>query len=148
MPFFTHAALLLVLLPASLLAQTRPVPADTMRTEPDQELDHFSGGFKGIHVITPTLRGARGANRTAYVVGRDGRQLSAYQAGRLLWTTDVAGPFLVEIPAVRIASLVLITDLLFVHLAPRGMAEVDRQTGQISGKYFDRDPSNLVAEPK
>jgi hypothetical protein len=144
----TQAALLVALLPASLLAQTRPAPAAATRTEPDQELDHFSGGFKGIHVITPTMRGARGSKRTAYVVGRDGRQLAAYQAGKLLWATNVARPFLVEIPAVRIASLVLITDLLFVNLAPRGMAEVDRQTGRIVGRYFDRDPTNLVAEPK
>jgi hypothetical protein len=149
MPAYTRAAILVaLLLPAALRAQTRPVAADTTRTEPDQELDHFSGGFKGVHVITPTLRGARGANRTAYVVGRDGRQLSAYQAGKLLWTINVAAPFLVEIPTVRIVSLVLITELLFVNLSPRGMAEVDRKTGQISGRYFDRDPNNLVAEPK
>jgi hypothetical protein len=145
---YIQIAILVALLPAGLRAQTRPVTADTARTEPDQELDNFSGGFKGIHVITTSLRGTRGANRTAYVVARDGRQLSAYQAGKLLWTSNVAGPFLVEIPTVRIVSLVLITDLLFVNLSPRGMAEVNRKTGQVSGKYFDRDPNHLVAEPK
>jgi hypothetical protein len=149
MSFHIKATLVVaLLLPAALRAQTRPVAADTARTEPDQELDHFGGGFKGIHVITAGLRGVRGTSRTVYVVGRDNRQLSAYQAGKLLWTTNVAGPFLAEIPTVRIASLVLITELLFVNLTPRGMAEVDRKTGQISGKYFDRDPHNLVAEPK
>ena len=146
----TQIALLAALLlpPAALLAQIRPVVADTARTAPDQELDNFNGGFAGTHVMTASLRGTQGANRTYYVVGADGRQLWAYQTGKLLWATDVVAPFLAEIPAARIASLVLSTNLLFVSLGPRGMAEVDRKTGRIGAKYFDRDPTNLVADPR
>jgi hypothetical protein len=149
MRFVTQIGLLAtLLLPAGLLAQTRPVLADTARTEPDQELDDFSGGFAGTHVMTASLRGTRGAKRTYYVVAADGRQLWAYQAGKLLWATDVAAPFLAQIPAARIASLVLSSNLLSVNLGPRGMAEVDRKTGKIGAKYFDRDPANLVADPR
>ena len=144
------SALLLIaaLLPAPLLAQTRPSPADSTLIEPDQELDNFSGRFNGMHHITTKLRGVRAANKTVYWVSVDGRQLSAFQAGKHLWTTDVVAPFKAEIPAARVASMALATNILFVNLGPRGMAEVDRKTGQISGKYFDRDPNNLVPELK
>jgi hypothetical protein len=147
MRFLTQIALLLALLPIPLLAQTRPAPADTTRTEPDQELDHFSGRFRGLHRITARLRGVRAAANTVYWVGADGRHLSAFQAGKLQWATDVVAPFRAEIPAARIASMALASNIIFVNLGKRGMAEIDRKTGQIVGKYFDRDPNNLVAEP-
>ena len=136
------------LLPAPLLAQTHPSPADSTLTEPDQELDHFSGRFNGMHHITTKLRGVRAANKTVYWVSADGQELSAFQAGKHLWTSKVVVPFKAEIPAARIASIALATNIIFVNLGPRGMAEVERKTGQISGKYFDRDPNNLVPEPK
>jgi len=135
------------LLPGPLLAQ-KSLPADSTSTEPDQELDDFSGRFKGIHRITAKMRGVRGASKTVYLVSVDGRQLSALRANHLLWTTNVVAPFKAEIPAAHIASLVLSSDILFVSLGKRGFAEVDRNTGKIIGKYFDRDPNNLVAEPQ
>lgn len=147
MRLFTYLLLGAALLPGPLLAQ-KPVLADSTYTEPDQELADFSGRFNGIHRITAKLRGVRGANKTVYWVSADGRQLSAFQAGKRLWTTDVVAPFRAEIPTARIASMALASNLIFINLGPRGMAEVDRKTGRISGKYFDRDPTNLVAEPK
>ena len=134
--------------PAAALAQNRPAPADTTLTEPDQELDNFSGRFNRIHRITTKLRGVRATNRMVYWVSADGRQLSAFQAGKRLWATNVAASFKVEIPAARIATITLASTIIFVKLGPRGMAEVERKTGRISGKYFDRDPTNLVAEPR
>jgi hypothetical protein len=136
------------LLPVPLLAQKPlPLPVDSVSTEPDQELDDFSGRFKGIHRITAKMRGVRGVGKTAYLVSSDGQQLSAFRANHLLWTTDVVAPFKTKTPAARISSLVLSSNILFVSLAKRGMAEVDRNTGKIVSKYFDRDPNHIVAEP-
>jgi hypothetical protein len=135
------------LLPTPLLAQ-RPLPIDRALTEPDQELDDFSGRFGGIHRMTTKLRGVRGNRQTVYWVSASGQQLSAYQAGKLLWTSNVVAPFRAELPAARIASLVLSSRIIFVSLGKRGSAEVDRNTGQIVSKYVDRDPNEIVAEPR
>ena len=145
---FISFIILAVLLPTPLLAQTRPSPADSTLTEPDQELDQFSGRFNGMHHITPRLRGVRAANKTVYWVSADGRQLVAFKAGKQLWATNVAAPFKTELPTAHIVSMVLASNIIFVNLGPRGMAEVDRETGRISAKYFDRDPNHLAAEPK
>jgi hypothetical protein len=135
------------LLPTSLLAQ-KPLPINRTFTELDQELDDFSGRLAGIHRITAKMRGVQGANQTSYWVSADGQQLSAYQAGKLLWTNSVAVSFKAGIPAARITSLVLSSRIIFVSLGKRGSAEVDRNTGRIVSKYFDRDPTNTVAEPR
>ncbi|MVN75572.1 hypothetical protein GO988_04460 [Hymenobacter sp. HMF4947] len=147
MPFSFRLLFLAALeLPVFAPAQTRPALADTTRTEPDQELDNFSGRYHGIHVLSAQLRGVRATNKTVYWVSANGRQLSAYQAGRRLWLVDVVTPFRAEIPAAHIASLVLASNIIFVKLGRRGMAEVDRSTGRIVAKYFDRAPTNLVAD--
>lgn len=133
-------------LPVSALTQTRPALTDTTRTEPDQELDNFSGRYNKIHIFSGRLRGVRAANNTVYRVSVDGRQLWAYQASKQLWFIDVVTPFRAEIPSAHIASIALASTLIFVNLGPRGMVEVDRKTGQIMAKYFDRDPRKLVAD--
>ncbi len=132
--------------PGALFAQNKPQPADSTFTEPDQELDLFSGRFKGIHHLSATLRGVRAADKVTYWVSADNRHLAAYQAGKRLWMTDVVAPFTAEIPAARIQSLTLATEIIFVSLGKRGFAEVDRKTGRITGKYFDRDPNHSVAD--
>ena len=134
------------LAPGLLFAQHKPQPADSALTEPDQELDLFSYRFKGIHYLSATLRGVRAADKVTYWVSADNRQLAAYQAGKRLWMTNVVAPFAAEIPTARIASLILTTEIIFVGLGKRGLAEVDRKTGRVTGKYFDRDPNNLVAD--
>lgn len=69
-----QAALVAALLgPTAALAQNRLSPADTILTEPDQELDNFSGRFNCMHCITRKLRGVRAANKTVYRVSVDGR---------------------------------------------------------------------------
>jgi hypothetical protein len=133
-------------LPLTVRSQTRPALTDTTHTEPDQELDGFSGRYPKIHVFSAQLRGVRAAHETTYWVSSNGRQLSAYQAGKRRWLLDVVAPFQSEIPAAHVASLVLASDIIFVSLGPRGMAEVDRKTGRIVAKYFDRDPQHLVAD--
>jgi len=146
---FIQAALVATLLvPATARAQSRPLLTDTTATEPDQELDNFSGGFNKIHRITGKLRGVRAANKIVYWVSADHRHLSAFQAGKLLWTTDVVSPFKEEIPTAHISTVILASNILFVSLGERGMAEVDRKTGQVVARYFDRDPNHLMAEPK
>lgn len=134
------------LAPGSLFAQNRPQPVDSAFTEPDQELNSFSGQFKDIHRLSATLRGVRAADKTTYWVSADNRHLAAYQAGKRLWVTNVVVPFKAEIPAARIRSLSLATESIFVSLGKRGFAEVDRKTGRITNRYFDRDPNNSVAD--
>jgi hypothetical protein len=128
-------------LPIVARSQTR-----STHTEPDQELDEFSGRYPKLHVFSARLRGVRAAHETTYWVSSDGRQLAAYQAGKRRWLLDVVASFQGEIPAAHIVSLVLAADILFVNLGPRGMAEVDRKTGRIVATYFDRDPQHLVAD--
>ncbi|AMR26852.1 hypothetical protein A0257_06855 [Hymenobacter psoromatis] len=139
--------LAVLLLPGRLLAQRPPQTFNSPgHTEPDQELDGFSGKFKSIHLISASVRGVRAAGQIVYWVSADRRRLSAFRAGSLLWCTDVVAPFQAEIPAVRIHSLVLSSELLFVSLGRRGLAEIDRKSGHVAGRYFDRDPNNLRAE--
>ena len=128
------------LLPVPLLVQ-RPLPLDSVSTEPDQELDDFSGRFKGIHRITVKMRGVRGTSKTVYLVSADGRRLSAFQADKLLWESNVAAPFKNRSSAASISSLVLSSHILFVGLGKLGSVEVDRRTGKIVSKNLDRDPS-------
>ena len=134
------------LTPSLLLAQNRPQPADSAFTEPDQELDSFYGQYEGIHYLSATLRGVRAANQTVYWVSADNRHLAAYQVGKRLWITDVGAPFTAEIPTARISSLTLSTELIFVSLGKRGLTEVDRKTGRVTSKYFDRNPNHLLAD--
>jgi hypothetical protein len=86
--------LLLVALvgPMAALSQTRLVPVDTTYTEPDQELDNFSGRYHQLHIFSAQLRGVRAAHQTVYWASPDGRHLSAYQAGKRQWVVDVVAP--------------------------------------------------------
>lgn len=68
MPTMPACLLLLgaLALPVAALSQTRPALADTTHTEPDQELDNFSGHYPKIHVFSTRLRGVRAAHETVY----------------------------------------------------------------------------------
>ena len=143
-----HFCLLLAALglPTSKQSQTRPARATATRTEPDQELDDFRGRYKGIHRFSARLRGVRAAGQTVYWVSSNSEQLMAYHANKQVWSTSVVAPFRAEIPTAHIASIVLTSNIIFVRLGRRGMAELDRKTGHLVAKYFDRDPHNLKAD--
>lgn len=133
-PFTRLALAAALLIAAPLAAQQRPSSA---RTEPDQELDGFSGGYAGIHKISARLRGVRGADSTLYWVSVDGRRLTAYQRGRQLWQANVTQAFAAVLPNAVIDRLVFASNVVFVFTAKSGHAEVDRATGKVSAVGVD-----------
>jgi hypothetical protein len=100
-------------------------------TEPDQELDGFSGGYAKIHKISARLRGVRGADSTLYWVSPDGHLLTAYRRGKRLWQTNINQHFAYLIRDVKIDKLVFSSDVIFVFTAKSGHAEIDRLTGKV-----------------
>jgi len=130
------ATLLLVSKP--LLAQQRPLYSNEL-TEPDQELDGFSGGYAGIHKVSVRLRGVRGADSTFYWVSIGGRQLTAYQRGQRLWQANLTQAFATILPKAVIRRLVLSSNVIFISTDRGGHAEVDRTTGKVSAVGVDKE---------
>ena len=132
-----RSGLLTTLLAASAtLAAQQPV-YNLALTEPDQELDGFSGRFAGNHRFSAKLRGVRGTDSTLYWVSADGKHLTAYKQGRKLWQADVSRAFAKLLPNTKLNGLVLSSGVVFIFTAGRGHAEVDRATGSISALGID-----------
>ncbi len=129
------AAYLLMALP--LVAQQR-LPSYAL-TEPDQELDGFSGGYAGIHRISARLRGVRGADSTLYWVSPDGQRITAYRRGQQLWQANLTQAFAAVLPGAVIDRLVFASNAIFVFTAKGGHAEVARDTGKISTTGVDQE---------
>jgi hypothetical protein len=108
-------------------------------TEPDQELDDFSGGYAKIHKISASLRGVRGADRTLYWVSPDGRLLTAYRRGKRLWQINLNQFFAHLIRDVKVDKLVFSSNVIFVFTAKGGHAEIDRTTGKVGAVGVDAD---------
>jgi hypothetical protein len=135
---FTRLALAAALLTTAPLAAQQRLPSYAL-TEPDQELDSFSGGYAGIHKISARLRGVRGADSTLYWVSADSRRLTAYQRGRQLWQANVTQAFAAVLPNAVIDRLVFASNVVFVFTAKNGHAEVDRATGKVSAVGVDTE---------
>lgn len=108
---------LAALLPPELLLAQQRQHYNYKLTEPDQELDGFSGGYAKIHKLSAQLRGVRGANGTIYWVSVDGSRLSAYQNNKLLWQTNVAKPFQAVIHQAKVTSLIFTFNIIFVRVS-------------------------------
>lgn len=133
-----------LLLATLLLAATTPLaaqqrPPSRALTEPDQELDGFSGGYAGIHQISARLRGVRGADSTLYWVSQDGRQLTAYKRGQQLWQANLTKAFATTLPSALIDKLVFSSNVVFVFTAKGGHTEVNRATGKVSAIGVDKE---------
>jgi hypothetical protein len=83
MSTFSRLMLAMMLLAADPVA-ARQSAYNYNLTEPDQELDDFSGRYAKIHKISARLRGVRGADSTLYWVSPDGHLLTAYRRGKRL----------------------------------------------------------------
>lgn len=120
-----------------LLAQQLPHAHNL--TEPDQELDGFSGGYAKIHRISARLRGVRGADSTLYWVSPDGRQLTAYKRGQRLWQAHVSQAFAHVLSGAKIDKLIFSSNVVFVSTAKGGHAEIDRATGKVTAVGVDTE---------
>jgi hypothetical protein len=135
--FTLRSGLLAGLVAASAtLAAQQPV-YNLALTEPDQELDDFSGGFTGLHRFSAKLRGVRGMDNTVYWVSADSKHLTAYKRGRQVWQTDVSRAFTKLLPSAKVDRLALSSNVIFVMTTGRGHAEIDRTTGSISALGVD-----------
>jgi hypothetical protein len=126
----------------AILIASRPLAAqqpthNLALTEPDQELDNFSGKFTGLHRFTTHLRGVRGANSTLYWVSANGKQLLAYKKGQKIWQANVSQSFAKLLPSAIIDHIVLTSNVIFIMTIGRGHAEIDRTTGIISALGVD-----------
>ncbi len=135
---FASLCLAACLLTALPLAAQQRLPSYAL-TEPDQELDGFSGGYASIHRISARLRGVRGADSTLYRVSLDGQRLTAYQRGHRLWQANITQAFATILPGAVIDRLVFASNVVFVFTAQGGHAEVARDTGKISATGVDKE---------
>ncbi len=130
------AAGLLTLLSGGVLAQTsKPLPYNPAQVEPDQDqspLGVATEEFKGIHVVSPQVRGVQMANGDVYWVSSNQEVLSAYHGNRLLWRVNVAQAFKPAIAQPRIEKLVFASNVVFVFVNKKGAIEVERQSGRLS----------------
>lgn len=106
-------------------------------TEPDQELDDFSGKFAGLHRFSARLRGVRGADSTLYWVSADNKHLVAYKRGRRLWQADISRAFVKLLPSAKIDRLALSSEYIFLLTTGRGHAEINRATGSVGAVGVD-----------
>ncbi|OGX90561.1 hypothetical protein [Hymenobacter coccineus] len=131
----------LVLLPTATFAQqSKALVYEKTQVEPDQEsspLGVATDEFKGIHVISASVRGVRGANGVIYWVSKDKATLSAYEGEQLLWRTNVGKAFKADFAQPKIEKLVFASNVIFVSVSKNGFAEVDRKTGQVGSKTVD-----------
>lgn len=110
-----RSGLLAALLVATLTLAAQQPAYNLALTEPDQELDDFSGRFAGLHRFSAKLRGVRGADSTLYWVSADSKHLTAYKRGRRLWQAAVSQAFAKLLPSAKIDRLALSTEYIISH---------------------------------
>lgn len=141
MASYAKYSMFLVLLPVALLAQQRPsvAPYDAKLVESDQEVDAAYGISKGIHQITPLVRGVRGADDVVYWTSSDKQVLLAYQSKQLVWKTNVARVFPMPLQQAGINTLIFASEIAFVRVGKNGFAEVNRKTGLVTSKTIQKN---------
>jgi hypothetical protein len=133
--------LLLVLLPATLLAQPTAaiLPYDLALVKPEPGVEELD--TPPSFTISVQVQGMKGLNGIVLWVTADKKALRSYQGNQLMWETDVtaAHPSTSgrrEIQRVVSQSAV---PVIFVFMSGRCYAEVDRKTGRILATGVDPD---------